>query len=292
MDQQKKQGHNWRTTTIWMLCELIVLHIIYSSVYRYADIKDVVAAFGFGGTLVGIIVGVIAIIYAFFQGTSQQRTNETMIGEIGKLNNVKEEIGKTAGVLKEELGQLREITDKISQIDTNVTSSTSQLAEIREKLVTQSATPIPVPARSEITVEREIGPVPIEMLVDYMASRHDMFLCVDAYIFANPGVTLDLAEHQSRLYKIMARIMPEQYPPENEKPWEDPFVASLNLLAKLYKSAGVIRFIDSEGEKPNQWGWEIVAGSEQIAEKLKIALKEATTKSHLLLVEVILDEKS
>ena len=287
MTSQSNRQFDTKFLVILVLSELVILHTVYSSVYNYADMKNVVDAFGFGGTLVGLIVGVIAIIYAFYQGTSQQRTNETMIIEIGKLNTVKDEIANTAGILSAELSELKKITEKITQIDQNVSTSKTHIAEISQTLASQSGDSNS--SKSVPTSPVDVTTVTMTFLQNHIQFRSNLFLCIDAYLLHNGGKKLNLYDHAKRMFQILSALAPSNYSANDQNKFLDPLTASLNLTIALYRTAGIISLSKHDASNEVIWEWNIVEGQQAHAEILKTKLLASVDKQHVPVIRALLE---
>lgn len=224
-----------KTVAIIALFELICLHIIYSCVYHYSNIKNVVDAFGFGGTLVGILVGIIAIIYAFYQGAAQQQTNNTMVAELTKLASIKEEIANSSMSLKTQLQGLSAFADSLDTIDRNVVSSRSAIIEEIGAMLSKQegrklgggislAPPTGTEARSYL-----------EFLKKYITQRNDILVLADAYILK--------AGQTGRSYSDCADELFATIKSDDEKfdyLSSEFFMYSIAMIVLIYQTAGIL----------------------------------------------------
>ncbi|MFD2365329.1 hypothetical protein [Pseudoduganella sp. GCM10020061] len=217
---------------IALLSELIVLHVVYSMVYSYSDIKSIVDAFAFGGTLVGLLVGVIAIIYAFYQGAAQQRTNETMIVEICKLGAVKDEIATAASTLAEQLRHIDTLKEHVARIDSNVSNS---LDDIRNQLKTTPATAL----FDATSVETTTNGTNVDLLLDFVSVRRPFYLCFDAYALKDTPDALDMAGHAKRMFEVLQGSV-AIFKDEPFETHETMFVAVLNTVVSFYRAARIL----------------------------------------------------
>ncbi|OEZ88539.1 hypothetical protein JAB6_05790 [Janthinobacterium sp. HH104] len=242
---------NFGFVLIVCLLELILLHIVYSSVYNYSDIKNVVDAFAFGGTLVGILVGVIAIIYAFYQGAAQQETNNAMVSELTKLATIKEEIGNSARLLGKELGELDRISEKLNLIENSVSTTHEGIKEISVKIGNDSSLSSKFGSESLVVIDNKYV---IKFLDIYINKQAKFYLFFFAYLLKNRGVKT-VEEHIDEFFKIA-----EKYEVEYRKKYYTfhvKYVVFQCLLA-VFSSLGIISISEEDIDRDEEYiSWDI-----------------------------------
>lgn len=75
----------------WILIILVIvllLTIIFIFVTYYGSNKDIVSYVGFAGTIVSIILAVLAIVYTYYQNVSQEQSSYRISEQIIKLSTV------------------------------------------------------------------------------------------------------------------------------------------------------------------------------------------------------------
>lgn len=92
-------------------------YIINSWVYSYGANKDVVNYVSFAGTIISIILAVLAIVYSYYQNFAQQRDSTTIATQITELRRLIEHADQSSSTLTGELAKLQEISSKL---DTNI----------------------------------------------------------------------------------------------------------------------------------------------------------------------------
>jgi cell division protein FtsL len=73
------------TTTEWILILLFAMvsaYVFIEKVYRYGADTGIVSYVSFAGTIVSIILAVLAIVYSYYQNFSQQRDSSTIATQI------------------------------------------------------------------------------------------------------------------------------------------------------------------------------------------------------------------
>lgn len=184
------------------LAELVFLHVIYSCVYQYSDIRSVVDAFSFGGTLVGILVGVIAIIYAFYQGAAQQQTNNTMVAELTKLSSIKEEIALSSTTLKDQLRDLGLFTARLETIDQNVTKTQSHVESI-SLIVSKQGQGTNVGTVGMAASGDSSRSETINLIKRFIKVRNDVLVFADAYIIRSDVGGRNFSQYAEELLDFM-----------------------------------------------------------------------------------------
>jgi hypothetical protein len=107
----------------------LVVHMI---AWRYASNDHALGYVSFAGTIIGIILAVIAIIYGFVQTTEQSNASSTIASQISSLYRVEEAFQKSAGVLTNQLEQLGEISSGITQAVATTEQSRKEIGQVRE----------------------------------------------------------------------------------------------------------------------------------------------------------------
>jgi len=106
---------------LFLLIEFIILHFLYSALYDFSDVRNVVTEVEFGATLLSIVLAVIAILYTFWQGVSQNDFNTSLMRQMGRL----EKIGSDLSINNERLHESVKHSEKISLDLTRIESSVS-----------------------------------------------------------------------------------------------------------------------------------------------------------------------
>ena len=83
---------------------------------RLSDNANVVDYVGFAGTIVSILLAVIAIIYSFYQSSTYENSTQKLDITANKIEQITNELSKVAEIS----GNLKETVDKINNIVTNI----------------------------------------------------------------------------------------------------------------------------------------------------------------------------
>lgn len=118
----------------WILL-LVVLGIVQLLVHciawRFAGSTNALGYVSFAGTIISIILAVLAIIYGFVQTTEQTRSTSTIGAHITSLYRVVESFQKSAGMLTELLEQLSNMSAGINRTVTISEKSHEQITRIQ-----------------------------------------------------------------------------------------------------------------------------------------------------------------
>ena len=269
-----------------ILTELILLHFLYSSIYNYSDIKNVVDAFAFGGTLVGIIVGVIAIIYAFYQGAAQQNTNNTMVSELTKLAGIKEDIGASALALKEELKGLSAVTTKLVDIETSVGVVGEGVKQLSTSIVSQVKID-PVVGVSNDTTEDFI----LRTAQSFMSRQTGFYVAFSAYLLSSRKFK-SMPAHGHRIYKVLAKHVSSY---GNHDVGDNVLTAIINVTLGFFVTLDLVELDIVEGDEDKRGvSWEVNEDYAKTLEALRkyILNLDSIDEEHMSAISEILDMKN
>lgn len=83
--------------------------------FEYKDSSNALGYVSFAGTIVSIILAVLAIIYSYIQSASQQSSSEKITSQVDKLVDVVSKIDTSKISFSTELSKLKDINDKIDK---------------------------------------------------------------------------------------------------------------------------------------------------------------------------------
>lgn len=120
-------------------CLIIVLlmvcqYVLTSWTGDFGNDPNVVSHVGFAGTLISIILAVLAIIYAFYQSYSQTRTADAIGSQVEVLRRTVEEIQASTSGLTVELQRLDDVREKLDETVTLGRTSGEEVRQIRSRL--------------------------------------------------------------------------------------------------------------------------------------------------------------
>ncbi|PFJ00314.1 hypothetical protein [Priestia megaterium] len=134
--------------TYWII--ILILFIVGSFTFYYGSNKSMVSHIGFGGTIVSILLAVIAIIYSFYQSstyesttykldTSAQKIEEatTQLSDVSEIKVVLESFKDEVKEINESIIDLKEISNTIG----NGVDSMKESFEDTRKTIYESVTP-------------------------------------------------------------------------------------------------------------------------------------------------------
>ncbi|WP_118182099.1 hypothetical protein [Paraburkholderia phosphatilytica] len=130
IEKIKEKKYKLRATTcaLLLLAEFILLHFFYSAIYDWSEVRNVVTEVEFGATLISIVLAVVAILYTFWQGTSQTDFNATLMGQLGRLEMVGESLAITNRSLHENMTTSKQISEDLLTLKSDVSSVSLKLS--------------------------------------------------------------------------------------------------------------------------------------------------------------------
>lgn len=122
------------------ICGLLFFLLIILAAMSFGDDFELVSYFGFAGTLIGIVLAIIALIYSFSQSITQGSANKKLeesaqrLEELSKTFQKLEKLDSLSDELKEPIIQLKnDLQSSILIIDQTVSQLAPALAEKIEK---------------------------------------------------------------------------------------------------------------------------------------------------------------
>lgn len=115
---ENKNSKNLSTREWVMVCVLIVLIQLLLHYWSSESMNsgEVLAYVSFAGTIVSIILAVLAIIYSFVQTQSQQATSDSISREIFRLTDITTKIDTTSQDVTHVVAQLPVVLEKFSSL--------------------------------------------------------------------------------------------------------------------------------------------------------------------------------
>lgn len=123
-----------QVVVIILLVEFFVLHFLYSAIYDFSDVKNVVSEVEFGATLISIVLAIVAILYTFWQGISQGDFNATLMGQLGRLEAIGSNLSTNNERLHENVIYSKNISDDLTRISSAVFSVKDEVSNLGGKL--------------------------------------------------------------------------------------------------------------------------------------------------------------
>ena len=102
----------------WLLIVTLVVigeYLFLESVFKYGANEGIVSYMSFAGTIVSIILAVLAIVYSYYQNFSQQRDSNSIATQVELLRNTVGDIRVSKDEFANELQRINEISDKLDQ---------------------------------------------------------------------------------------------------------------------------------------------------------------------------------
>ncbi|MEH7021020.1 hypothetical protein [Priestia megaterium] len=112
--KEKEKFPTRKDMTYWII--ILILFMVGSFTVYYGSDKDMVSHIGFGGTIVSILLAVIAIIYSFYQSSTYESTTyklDTSAQKIEEATKQLSDVSEIKAVLENFKGEVKEINDSI-----------------------------------------------------------------------------------------------------------------------------------------------------------------------------------
>jgi hypothetical protein len=115
---------------------LIILgqYVVTMWVYHYGADVQMVSYTGFAGTLVSIILAVLAIVYSYFQTFAQQRDSHDVAEQVTKLRQVVEDTQRAQSAVADSAELLRTLGQKVDKAVTTAEASHVAIEGFKERI--------------------------------------------------------------------------------------------------------------------------------------------------------------
>lgn len=92
---------------------ILIQFIVQAAAWLYSGNSGALGYISFAGTVVSIILAVLAIMYSFVQSSSQQQSSSTISSQVDKLMDVVDKIDLSKQSLTDTLSHLNSVSEKI-----------------------------------------------------------------------------------------------------------------------------------------------------------------------------------
>ncbi len=147
------ENHRTLSTREWLLIILGIIigeYVFIEKVFRYGASEGIVGYVSFAGTIVSIILAVLAIVYSYYQNFSQQRDVNNISTQIELLRTTVHDVRVSKSEFLDELSRINEISDKldrslsiVGESQTHVIKLTTQFDSLRQAFESTSSQPQP-----------------------------------------------------------------------------------------------------------------------------------------------------
>ncbi|MFK0378607.1 hypothetical protein [Pandoraea sp. NPDC090278] len=120
ISHKKEKTVSISVVIILLLTEFIVQHSIYQATYNWANVRSAVDGIGLAGTLISIVLGIVAIVYAFMQGESQNRTNQQLSVQLGRMDRTHNDLESTSAGLRSNLELTQSIVKTLPELKSDM----------------------------------------------------------------------------------------------------------------------------------------------------------------------------
>ncbi|KOY12740.1 hypothetical protein [Paenibacillus xylanivorans] len=144
-DKKDERFPDKKDLTYWILILLILFTVV--ATWKTEDPGRLSAELALGGTILSILLGVVAIIFSFIQSSSSSRQSEKLIDRIAKMTSTVESLSRVSDSLenvnKQQIGKIENIENKLQsylkEIGTKLSASNekfdfSEIEQVVEKI--------------------------------------------------------------------------------------------------------------------------------------------------------------
>jgi hypothetical protein len=170
-------NHDAPSTLKWLLLILIVIllqYILTGWVGEYGNNTNIVSHVSFAGTIVSIILAVLAIVYTYYQGLSQWQDSSNLTAQVSQLSYLVKDVAESRLGLTSEVDRIAELGEKLDRSLVVAEESRSLVGGVAAKIEAmkahsdRSATePTPLPRADGtalgVRVARSAGPTQLAM---------------------------------------------------------------------------------------------------------------------------------
>ncbi|WP_371324681.1 hypothetical protein VX159_03895 [Dechloromonas sp. ZY10] len=114
---------------------MLIEYLVFDWTYRFSADKNITDHISFAGTIVGIILAVVAIFYSFIQAESQNRSSTEIATQIVSLRDVVKDIDLSKLKFSDELNRMSEIAKKLDALDLHVGESKTTLSSMHAEML-------------------------------------------------------------------------------------------------------------------------------------------------------------
>lgn len=127
-------------------------YIVTGWVEGYGSSQDIVSHVSFAGTIVSIILAVLAIVYSYYQTFAQERDSATLSTQLQAMGRVVEDIRSSRRDLSLEVDRFAELGAKIDrsiEVTEDARSAVQQVSSEIKELKARDAAPVSQPGPTE-----------------------------------------------------------------------------------------------------------------------------------------------
>lgn len=146
------------TGVLILLLAIAGQYIVTNWVVRYSADTSLTVAVSFAGTIVSIVLALLAIVYSYYQGFAQQRDAVTLSSQIALLKDTVQSVNAATEGLARDLGHFSDISEKVDRsISVGEESRASseavrtQLSDLSTKLENAASRPTTSPPSADVT---------------------------------------------------------------------------------------------------------------------------------------------
>jgi hypothetical protein len=239
-----------KSTREWLLVVSVIVlleTIFFHVVYAYGHDANVRDAWNFAGTIVSIILAVVAIIYSFIQSIGQTTSSQELSRQVENLKEVVSTVGRSTTDLSGGMADLKRLAHDFDKVGAGVVDQGKHIAAISSKLDKlgdqgpKSTPPRPVKEGGVGSLDKDTVQLWLRALSEnatdatYILYRHDGH----SWDFGAAARLFQEASTENRNEKVKKRS-------ENKPLWSGYHGGILSATKSIYAAMGQID-VDKEG---------------------------------------------
>lgn len=127
-----KSEKSWLSNREWIFVIILVI-LLQFLLHQYAsnvmNETQVINYISFSGTIVSIILAILAIIYSFFQSITQQSNSDKIASSVESLTDVASTVNNSVDIMTEQVNSLGSFVHDVQQLPSNIVSLVSEALE-------------------------------------------------------------------------------------------------------------------------------------------------------------------
>lgn len=138
MSKEKLKNSEW---ILIILVIVLLLIIIFIFVTYYGSNKDIVSYVGFAGTIVSIILAILAIVYTYYQNVSQQQSSYRISEQIIKLASVTSKLNEIDEIvinLRQTLAGIETLKGQVTSLQIMQQKNQSKITPEKKTLTSEN----------------------------------------------------------------------------------------------------------------------------------------------------------
>jgi hypothetical protein len=183
------------TLVTWAALLVLGQLLITQWTVHAAGNRDVLDYVSFAGTVVGMILAILAIVYSYLANAAQKSDSESLRAQVSNLNDAITRANQSGTQFSSELGRLEEIREALSQVSANSAAALAVSTRLEQQITSLRASE----KRTKPKIETANSGFDLGQVATALAARALAYQVVLYYISivgdpANPAIQNPLEE--------------------------------------------------------------------------------------------------